>query len=166
MENDPVSWKAHARRIKFQFPTRHAKRPFWTKSKKPSGFPFTTLIGIHKTTASLMRFQNLLLPNCYSLSPKSHSCTMIIRSTILNIRQHVTMSVVKFLSRIVAPSEVDYEQSQNKEVCATLHGHTYGITSDPSAQFACVLSALIHDVDHPACKCWNESKKGFGQNNY
>lgn len=26
--------------------------------------------------------------------------------------------------------------------------HTYGITSDPLTQFAVVLSALIHDIDH------------------
>ena len=26
--------------------------------------------------------------------------------------------------------------------------HTYGITSDPITQFACVFSALIHDCDH------------------
>lgn len=29
-----------------------------------------------------------------------------------------------------------------------LHDHTYGITSDPLTQFACVFSALIHDADH------------------
>lgn len=28
------------------------------------------------------------------------------------------------------------------------HDHTYGITSDPLTQFALLLSALIHDVDH------------------
>jgi class 3 adenylate cyclase len=55
---------------------------------------------------------------------------------------HVGMSVAKLLSRIVAP-DIDlkgYEQ---------LHDHTYGITSDPLTQFACVFSALIHDADHP-----------------
>jgi hypothetical protein len=31
---------------------------------------------------------------------------------------------------------------------STLHEHTYGMTSDPLTQFACVFSALIHDVDH------------------
>jgi hypothetical protein len=31
---------------------------------------------------------------------------------------------------------------------AQLHDHTYGITSDPLTQFAVVLSALVHDVDH------------------
>lgn len=53
---------------------------------------------------------------------------------------HVTMSVVKLLSRIVAPDVEDMK--------GTLHDHTYGITSDPLTRFAVVLSALIHDVDH------------------
>ena len=60
---------------------------------------------------------------------------------------HVTMSVTKLLSRIVAPSDMDF--TNNVQASATLHDHTYGITSDPLTQFACVLSALIHDVDHP-----------------
>jgi hypothetical protein len=54
---------------------------------------------------------------------------------------HVGMSVAKLLSRIVAPDE-DFEEHEQ------LHDHTYGITSDPLTQFACVFSALIHDVDH------------------
>jgi class 3 adenylate cyclase len=58
---------------------------------------------------------------------------------------HVTMSVVKLLSRIVAP-DVD---AVNSDLDSTLHDYTYGITSDPLTQFACVFSALIHDVDHP-----------------
>jgi 3'5'-cyclic nucleotide phosphodiesterase len=64
---------------------------------------------------------------------------------------HVTMSVTKLLSRIVAPSDVldDYRDRANKSgLVSTLHDHTYGITSDPLTQFACVFSALIHDVDH------------------
>ena len=55
---------------------------------------------------------------------------------------HVTMSVTKLLSRIVAPSNVDGSDHN------VLHDHTYGITSDPLTQFACAFSALIHDVDH------------------
>jgi hypothetical protein len=55
---------------------------------------------------------------------------------------HVTMSVSKLLSRIVAP---DNDFGKNE---IDLHDHTYGITSDPLTQFAVVLSALIHDVDH------------------
>jgi 3'5'-cyclic nucleotide phosphodiesterase len=61
------------------------------------------------------------------------------------------MSVTKLLSRIVAPSDVldDYGDLTNKkDLMSTLHDHTYGITSDPLTQFACVFSALIHDVDH------------------
>ena len=60
---------------------------------------------------------------------------------------HVTMSVSKLLSRIVAPQfAVDLSEIERKE--QLLHDHTYGITSDPLTQFAVVLSALIHDVDH------------------
>lgn len=63
------------------------------------------------------------------------------------------MSVTKLLSRIVAPSEFDFDEralnpSGKKKIASTLHDHTYGITSDPLTQFACVFSALIHDVDH------------------
>lgn len=62
---------------------------------------------------------------------------------------HVTMSVIKLLSRIVAPSEYEAEiDGDGKKVAASLHDHTYGITSDPLTQFACAFSALIHDVDH------------------
>ena len=57
---------------------------------------------------------------------------------------HVTMSVAKLLSRIVAPSAREFDASV-AETGRGLHDHTYGITSDPLTQFACVLSALIHD---------------------
>jgi hypothetical protein len=55
------------------------------------------------------------------------------------------MSVIKLLVQIVSP--VDKEGG--KEMAESLHAYTYGITSDPLTQFSCVLSALIHDVDHP-----------------
>ena len=58
---------------------------------------------------------------------------------------HVTMSVMKLLSRIVAPDLT----SAPKDTEEALHDHTYGITSDPMTQFAVALSALIHDADHP-----------------
>jgi 3'5'-cyclic nucleotide phosphodiesterase len=60
------------------------------------------------------------------------------------------MSVAKLLSRIVAPSSygVPSESESEKDFASTLHDHTYGITSDPLTQFSCILSALIHDVDH------------------
>jgi hypothetical protein len=56
---------------------------------------------------------------------------------------HVTMSVTKLLSRIVAPDSLD------ANVGTTMHDYAYGITSCSLTQFACVFAALIHDVDHP-----------------
>jgi 3'5'-cyclic nucleotide phosphodiesterase len=56
---------------------------------------------------------------------------------------YVAQSVQKLLSRIVAPSDIDRAYQGNTA------DHTYGITSDPLTQFSCILSALIHDVDHP-----------------
>jgi class 3 adenylate cyclase len=58
---------------------------------------------------------------------------------------HVTMSTVKLMSRIVAP---DLKKHGDDNAEKNLHDHTYGITSDPLTQFACVFAALIHDVDH------------------
>jgi 3'5'-cyclic nucleotide phosphodiesterase len=60
---------------------------------------------------------------------------------------HVTMSTVKLLSRIVAPTPELLEEEEEMEN-RDLHDYTYGITSDPLTQFAVVFSALIHDVDH------------------
>jgi len=62
---------------------------------------------------------------------------------------HVTMSVSKLLSRIVAPDINKSKMSEDETARqAMLHDHTYGITSDPLTHFSVVLSALIHDVDH------------------
>ena len=62
------------------------------------------------------------------------------------------MSVVKLMSRIISPSDMAIREAGNKAgedtLASTLHDHTYGITSDPLTQFACLFSALIHDVDH------------------
>jgi hypothetical protein len=61
---------------------------------------------------------------------------------------HVTMSVTnKLSSRIVAPADIGCGDEGNVH-SLTLHDHTYGITSDPITRFACVFSAIIHDVDH------------------
>lgn len=44
---------------------------------------------------------------------------------------HVTMSVTKLLSRIVAPEDVLTAEDDEDAVGQHLHDHTYGITSDP-----------------------------------
>jgi class 3 adenylate cyclase len=64
---------------------------------------------------------------------------------------HVAMSTVKLLARIVAPDlhDDDDDDADADDGGQNLHDHTYGITSDPLTQFACVFAALIHDVDHP-----------------
>jgi hypothetical protein len=36
--------------------------------------------------------------------------------------------------------------SIDEDLKRRLHDHTYGITSDPLTQFACMFSALIHDA--------------------
>ncbi|KAL7566017.1 hypothetical protein ACA910_011036 [Epithemia clementina (nom. ined.)] len=68
---------------------------------------------------------------------------------------HVTMSVAKFLKRVVAPnvSSTQLEKwkqgfTDAKEVHSHMHDYTHGIHGDPLALFAMVFSALIHDADH------------------
>ncbi|CAJ1940156.1 unnamed protein product [Cylindrotheca closterium] len=68
---------------------------------------------------------------------------------------HVTMSVIKLLSRIKAPTDLEMMEGNDEDEekyhdihAQSLHDHTYGITSDPLTQFACAFAALVHDVDH------------------
>lgn len=78
----------------------------------------------------------------------SKNCHLVLTLHVFPCLQHashVTMSVNKLLSRIIAP---DIEVDQRRDLKSILHDHTYGITSDPLTQFAVTLSALIHDVDH------------------
>jgi 3'5'-cyclic nucleotide phosphodiesterase len=72
------------------------------------------------------------------------------------------MSVVKLLTRIVTPSSLcpltshrgtlispeSLVGSVDECTAAALHDYSFGLWSDPLAQFACVFSAIIHDVDH------------------
>ena len=61
------------------------------------------------------------------------------------------MSVSKLLSRILRPKLLHSSSSNLTETCdkqQQKHDHTYGITSDPLTQFACMFSALIHDAEH------------------
>jgi 3'5'-cyclic nucleotide phosphodiesterase len=59
---------------------------------------------------------------------------------------HVTMSASKLLSRILRPKLSSSSEECDKQ--QRMHDHTYGITSDPLTQFACMFSALIHDAEH------------------
>jgi hypothetical protein len=58
------------------------------------------------------------------------------------------------MNRIVLPEDVDYRQGNSKRkedevaVLESVHNYTFGISSDPLAQFAIIFSALIHDIDH------------------
>jgi len=86
--------------------------------------------GKHKLAAVLRRIKI-----SFSSFPPCFAC-------LCSLRSHVTMSVSKLLSRILAP-KID-----NRKDHKCLHDHTYGITSDPLTQFACIFSALIHDAEH------------------
>jgi len=84
---------------------------------------------------------------------------------------HVTMSVVKLMSRIVAPTEnemttEELARQQSNDIESVLHDHTYGITSDPLTQFACLFSALIHDADHTGVPNTQLVKEGTRLANY
>jgi hypothetical protein len=64
---------------------------------------------------------------------------------------HFCRSVLKLISRVVSPLEVNkYKNGSERRLMASkLHDHTFGLTSDPLILFACAFSALVHDVDHP-----------------
>jgi hypothetical protein len=64
---------------------------------------------------------------------------------------HVGMSVAKLMLRIVTPDRQEFMDVRTRLLTKNqaLHGHTYSITSDPLTQFACVVAAPVHDVDHP-----------------
>ena len=57
---------------------------------------------------------------------------------------HMTMSVSRFLSRLVSPNV----GTRGKTSESDLHENTCGLSSNPMMQFAMVFSAIIHDVDH------------------
>jgi hypothetical protein len=63
---------------------------------------------------------------------------------------HVSMSVIKLLSRISDPAKkLNNKTGTDGNIGSVPHDHSYGINSDPLTQFACVFSAMSHDVDHP-----------------
>eukprot|EP00934_Nitzschia_sp_Nitz4_P000129 Nitzschia sp. Nitz4//scaffold16_size188269//96486//104413//NITZ4_001795-RA/size188269-snap-gene-0.143-mRNA-1//-1//CDS//3329538529//129//frame0 len=62
---------------------------------------------------------------------------------------HVSMSVAKLMSRIVAADEFYEKDNDGLSIEHFKHNQTFGIASDPLTLFACAFSALIHDADHP-----------------
>ena len=63
---------------------------------------------------------------------------------------HVAMCANKLLTRITAADDFEmHRYAPSGDLLSGLHNYTYGITSDPLTHFACVFSAMIHDVDHP-----------------
>jgi class 3 adenylate cyclase len=75
---------------------------------------------------------------------------------------HVIMSSVKLLKRIVTPEGIDYSHDDVEQIAADMHTHTFGITSDPLAQFAITFAALIHDVDHMGVPNFQVAKEAPG----
>lgn len=65
---------------------------------------------------------------------------------------HVLMSANKLMKRIVSHDDIDSNNIMDREAKSKCveehHKSTFGISSDPLAQFAIVFSALIHDVEH------------------
>jgi len=69
---------------------------------------------------------------------------------------HSTMSVTKLISRIAitdcesgqATGGGDEPLDAEELLAQHIHTQTYGLSSDPLTQFAAVLAALIHSVDH------------------
>ena len=51
------------------------------------------------------------------------------------------MSCTKLLSRIVTPTDLEEAGQHEQDL-------QFSISTDPLTRFACLFSALIHDVDH------------------
>eukprot|EP00934_Nitzschia_sp_Nitz4_P001943 Nitzschia sp. Nitz4//scaffold517_size4071//2291//3964//NITZ4_009255-RA/size4071-processed-gene-0.3-mRNA-1//-1//CDS//3329553799//1943//frame0 len=63
---------------------------------------------------------------------------------------HAVVAVEKLMRWIVRPDGgLEGAQRMTAKVAGDVHKSSFGISSDPLAQLACVFSALIHDVDHP-----------------
>lgn len=111
---------------------------------------------INETVTSQLRSYIFTLANLYRNENPFHN---------FQHATHVTMSVVKLMSRIVATPQSNTTSKNNSSASSSLSmppkgDNTYGITSDPLTQFAVLLSALIHDVDHPGVPNGQLTKEG------
>jgi class 3 adenylate cyclase len=68
---------------------------------------------------------------------------------------HVAVSLDKMLQKISMPSDTDKtylgfngKRTTAQELASELDLRSFGIASDPLTEFALMLSALVHDVDH------------------
>eukprot|EP00980_Cylindrotheca_fusiformis_P014859 scaffold4056_cov115-Cylindrotheca_fusiformis.AAC.3 len=68
---------------------------------------------------------------------------------------HVAVSLDDMLQKIATPSDADKtylgfngKHQTAEELAAELDDRSFGISSDPLTEFALILSALVHDVDH------------------
>jgi hypothetical protein len=66
---------------------------------------------------------------------------------------------MKLLSRIVSPEAINYTYENAAAIAEDLHSHTFGIASDPLAQFAVTMAALVHDVDHTGVPTFQVAKE-------
>ena len=98
-------------------------------------------VDIDKQVVKQLRDYVAIIADAYRNNPFhnfSHAC-------------HVTMSVHKLLTRIVAPdiSADRLDIVDEDELAKQINDFSHGIVHDPMAIFAITFSALIHDVDHP-----------------
>jgi 3'5'-cyclic nucleotide phosphodiesterase len=136
----------------------------WSTCGSQGRFPGALLNGsVPEGQRSLVEFNNLLDTGTHTHAELSEVVVKQLRNFVAEIASlyndnpfhnfehasHVTMSVNKLLGQIVAPKIGLGACSDADQQAAVLHDHTCGITSDPLTQFAVVLSALIHDLDHP-----------------
>lgn len=62
---------------------------------------------------------------------------------------HATASAHELLNSLCAPSSNERGDFAEEDATSGAAARTFGISADPLARFAMVLSALVHDVDHP-----------------
>jgi len=69
---------------------------------------------------------------------------------VRKMAKNADKDIDQFMSNFAHDAVTGYVNDKKKKTThkKRLHDHTYGITSDPLTQFACIFAALIHDVNH------------------